>query len=142
MQQGDVLLYQTPDDGELNVVSGVFEMTAGLDTAAYLSLFGGNEDDDGMAENRRQWWGNVTEPDAAKHYRSETQNLLQAIEPIPANLRRIEGAVLRDLAWLDAEKITVNATMPRLNTLQLDIMITAGGKRTAFTFVENWKASA
>ena len=47
VQQGDVLLFQTIDDGNVEVINGIITMSGGLDTAAYLSLFGGNEEDDG-----------------------------------------------------------------------------------------------
>ena len=55
-QQGDVLLFQTVDDGEINIENGVVEMSGGLETAAYLSLYGGNEDDDGR-EARQNIYG-------------------------------------------------------------------------------------
>jgi hypothetical protein len=46
-QEGDVHLFQTVNDGDICVVGGLVEMSSGLDTAAYISLFGGNEQDDG-----------------------------------------------------------------------------------------------
>ena len=98
-QQGDILLFQTVDDGDINVSDGLVEMSGGLGTAAYLSLFGGNEDDDGRKNSTATWWANLNETETTRQYRSETQNLLQAIPAVPANLRRIEDAVRRDLAW-------------------------------------------
>ena len=46
-QHGDVLLYHTPDGGEIEMVNGLVTMSGGLETMAYLCLFGGNEEDDG-----------------------------------------------------------------------------------------------
>lgn len=145
-QQGDVLLFHTDDDGEINVVDGIVEMSGGLETAAYLSLFGGNEDDDGRDSNPATWWGNIDEIDPARQYRSEAQHLLQSIPATTGNLRRVEDAAARDLAWFTqtnvASSVTVAATIPGLNKIKLTINIEAVGEESSFEFVENWKASA
>lgn len=144
-QQGDVKLFQTDDDGEITVTNGVVEMSGGLETAAYLSLFGGNEDDDGSNDTPLTWWGNLDEIDPARQYRSETQNLLQALETTSGNLQRIEDAAGRDLKWfLDervASSVTVSASIPGINRIKLTIEIEADGEESSFEFVENWKAA-
>ena len=144
LQQGDVHLFQTLDDGDINVENGLIEMSAGLDSATYLSLFGGDEDDDGRANNPLTWWGNVTEQQPSRQYRSETQYLLERLPVITKNLLRIDDAVKRDLAWLLDENIAssveVNTTMPALNRIGIKVVITAEGRESEFNFVENWKA--
>ena len=145
IQQGDVLLFQTVDDGEITVEGGIVEMSGGLETAAYLSLFGGNEDDDGLRDNAFTWWGNIGETDPATRYRSETQNLLQSLPATTGNLRRLEEAAKRDLAWFVEKKVAslvdAIASMPGLNKIKLVIRIEANGEESTFEFVENWKAS-
>lgn len=145
-QQGDVTLFQTDNEGEINVRGGIVEMGGGLETAAYLSLFGGNEDDDGLADNPKTWWGNIEEVDPARQYKSETQYLLKAIPATSGNLRRIEDAAARDLAWFIAERVassvTVSASIPGGNRIKLTVDIEADGIESRFEFVENWKASA
>lgn len=145
-QQGDVTLFQTDNEGEINVRDGIVEMGGGLETAAYLSLFGGNEDDDGLADNPKTWWGNIEEVDPARQYKSETQYLLKAIPATSGNLRRIEDAAARDLAWFIAERVassvTVSASIPGVNRIKLTVDIEADGIESRFEFVENWKASA
>lgn len=145
-QQGDVLLFQTDDDGEIIVENGIVEMSGGLETAAYLSLFGGNEDDDGSDDNALTWWGNLDEVDPVRQYRSETQNLLQSIPATTGNLRRIEDAANRDLAWFVeqnvASSVTVEATIPGINRVKITVKIEANGVESSFDFVENWKAAA
>lgn len=143
MQEGDVLLFQTPDGGDIEFVAGQPTMAAGLPTAVYLSLFGGNEDDDGRDSNPRAWWGNVDEPDPTRRYRSETQYLLRALAPTPANLRRIEDAAKRDLAWMldrAASSVRVAASMPGFNRVRIVVTIEAEGAESRFEYVENWKA--
>lgn len=143
-QQGDVLLFQTDDDGDIVVELGIVEFSGGLGTAAYLSLFGGNEDDDGRAANNLTWWGNIDEIEPDRKYRSETQNLLRSIPAVSRNLLRIQDAALRDLQWmLDrdvASSINVVATIPGLNRVDIEIRIEAVGEETRFKFTENWKA--
>lgn len=133
-QQGDVNLFQTDDDGDITVVGGIVTMVGGLETSAYLSLFGGNED-------LSNWWGNIDADDKSKEYRSETQNLLQSIPATTGNLRRIEDAANRDLAWFITDKVAssvaVVVTMPALNKIKITVNIDGG----SLEFVENWKAS-
>lgn len=141
-QQGDVLLYQTADGGEINVENGVTEMTAGLEVAAYLSLFGGNEDDDGSADNPREWWGDAIEPDTAGHLRGETGYLLNRLTAAPYNISRLERAAVRDLAWFTssglATAVSVSVSIPEAYAARFDIKIEADGDTVAVDFTENW----
>lgn len=144
-QQGDVSLFQTNDDGNIEVVGGIVTMSGGLETSAYLSLFGGNEDDDNSQDTVFNWWGNIDETDPAREYHSETQNLLQSIPATSGNLRRIEDAANRDLAWFTESKVaslvSVVASIPALNRIKLTIAIEALGEEFSFEFVENWKVT-
>jgi phage gp46-like protein len=141
----DVRLYQKDGDGgEIDFVGGQAVLGDGLETAVYLSLFGGNDDDSGLdADNARQWWANVEERDASKRYRSETQYLLRAAPLIPANLRRFEDAATLDLAWMTesglASFVSVTASMPELNTVKLQIKIEIQGRTfdPAFTYTRS-----
>lgn len=123
----DVLLRQTDDGGSITVEGGLVLLSEGLETAAYLSLFGGNEDDAADADTTLQWWGNLTETEPERTYRSETQFLLKSLPAIPANLRRIEQSAARDLQWmLDASVATsigVEATIPALNRVRINLTI-------------------
>lgn len=146
MQQGDVKLYQTDDGGEIDVRAGLVGMSGGLETAAYLSLFGGNEDDDGRDESPFTWWGNLDEIDPARRYRSETQHMLQALALTSGNLRRVEDAAIRDLAWLTssnaASSVSVSASILGPNRIKLVVNVEAYGEESRFEFVENWKVGA
>ena len=136
----DVRLFNTDDGGEITVENGRFEMSDGLETAVYLSLFGGNEDDSGSeGDDRRQWWGNLGENEPSRQYRSETQHLLRALPLLPASLRRIEDAVKRDLGWMvpsPARAVDARATIPALNTVRIDVAVEVDGKTFPFSFTE------
>lgn len=135
----DVLLRQTSDGGDITLEGGLLLMSEGLETAAYLSLFGGNEDDPGDAgASTLQWWGNLLETDAARTYRSETQYLIKSLPAIPANLRRIEQAAARDLQWMldtaTALSVTVEATIPALNRVRINLTIDTTTDRVELSF--------
>jgi phage gp46-like protein len=137
----DVLLRQTDDDGDIEFVNGQAVMSNGLETAAYLSLFGGNDDDSGGDDTKHlQYWGNLSERDPAKQYRSETQYLLRSIPLVPSNLRRIQDAANRDLAWMTstglASAVLVAVSMPALNTVKLDVSIEVDGKLFSLSLTE------
>lgn len=122
----DVLLRQTNDGGDITVENGLTLMSDGLETAVYLSLFGGNLDDGGdPASEREQWWGNVDEPDADRRYRSETQHLIESLPTVPNNLRRIEQAAARDLDWMLGagilKSIAATASIPGVDQVRLEL---------------------
>jgi phage gp46-like protein len=137
----DVRLYQKDGDGgEIEFVNGQAVMDDGLETAVFLSLFGGNDDDSGLdGDKPRQWWANFEEQDATKRQRSETQFLLQSLPLIPANLRRVEDAAGADLAWMLetglAGFVSVTATMPARNTIKLQMKIEVQGRELEPAFV-------
>lgn len=142
--EGDVLLYQSLNGGEIDYIDGQPVMTGGFETAAYLSLFGGNKDDDGSKDNPLTWWGNVEETDPDKRYISRTQYILQGLPATAANLRRLEEAARLDLNWFLTSKIAssveVEAVIPEFNKVNIAVTIKAEGKESQFNFTENWRA--
>jgi len=146
MQQGDVLLCQTNDDGDIEVIDGLVTMTGTFSTAAYLALFGGNEDDTGLSGSAETWWGNLSENEPARRYVSETQNLLQSIPPTSNNLLRIEDAAKRDLSFFltgsIASSVEVSAALSGVNQVKIIIDISAEGEESSFEFTENWRATS
>lgn len=124
MTTRDVYIFDTPDGGDL---TQDLEIRDGLENSVYLSLFGGNVLDDGSQDTPFQWWGNLNENEESKKYRSQASYLLRTVPPTPNNLRRIEDAAKRDLAWMISDDVTetvsVTATMPALNTVKLTIVL-------------------
>jgi phage gp46-like protein len=116
-------------------------MSEGLEPAAYLSLFGGNEQDPGDSNSTEGWWGNCGEPVPSRTYRSETQFLLRSLPSTPSSLRRIEQAASRDLQWmLDdgvAKSISVSASIPALNRVLINVLIVTLREQIQLTFGTN-----
>ena len=139
----DFLLFLDPDGGNIEVIEGEPTLTDGPESAAILSLFGGNTDDAGLSgTNRKQWWANFVETDDAKRLRSRTQFLLNTIPANSGNLARIEDAMRSDLAWmvdLLAAVVTVSASIPTLGRVLLSVSLEFDGKKTAFKLSAPWK---
>jgi len=140
-QQGDVLLTNTPDGGEINAEDGVIEMSGGLETAVYLSLFGGNREDRQRANDPMQWWGNFSEDSPASRYRSETQRILAGLPATSSNLLRVEDAVTRDLQPMIADgvirQVEVAASITGPKRVRIRVRIDGD---TDLEFRANWEA--
>lgn len=122
----DVLLFQTPDDGDIEVVNGVVTLTGLPGSAAYISLFGGNQD--GTA-----WWADAD-------MTSRTQQLLDELPPTSGNLLRLSDAMSADLAWMTTApygwEVATSAFIPALNRVTLVADING----TAYQFTQEWQA--
>jgi len=101
---GDVKLLSTPDGGDLLVENGLVAADSSIGTAAYLSLFGGNRDDDGKTENANTWWGNLlsgVKPN--EKMVSRFQNVIAGLPLTAKNIAAAETAARLDLAWFVEE---------------------------------------
>ncbi len=120
----DVFIFDTADGGDITQDLAIRD---GLESSVYLSLFGGNVKDDGRENNAFKWWGNIGENNPPRQYRSETAYLLATVPPTPSNLRRVEDAAGRDLAWCITEAVSktvkVVASMPKLNFVKLVVAL-------------------
>lgn len=134
----DVLLFQTQDDGDIEVEGGTVTLSGGLETAAYLSLFGGNP-------SGGEYWGNGLDNAPARKLVSETQRLLRTAPLTTGNLARVNEAAKRDLQWMvdagAASSVEVVASIPALDTVGLAVTISAQGEESKFEFAENWRQS-
>jgi len=57
--EGDLLLIDTPDGGDLVIENDAILGDPAIATAVYLSLCGGNKEDNGKVKNSDTWWGNT-----------------------------------------------------------------------------------
>lgn len=125
---GDLMLYPTPDGGDINLVGGQPEMDAGLWTAVYLSLFSG------------KWWGNAISEQAARFADS-----IEAVIRTDSNRDRldVEEAARKALQWLldegIASAVDVQATIPATGWIALTVTITEPGAEPAvLRYKINW----
>lgn len=141
----DVKLFQTGDGGNITINTNQdVELTGGFETDFYLSLFGGNQDDDGSVGNKNNWWGNLTENDPIYQFRSKTQNLLVSLPLVSGNLRRIEDAAKYDIqsyidiGSVDSIDVTVSIIGKRAVSIKIDAFV--DGNNISITFLANWQS--
>lgn len=137
----DVLIFQTPDGGEVTCTAGQILLDDGVASVVYISLWGGNEDDSGSdADKPKEFWANKIETDATKKIRSRTQALLRSIPATSGNLRLIEEAVAQDLAWMLETKLATfvgaSVSIPRLNWVNIEVSVEIQGKSFAVSFAK------
>jgi phage gp46-like protein len=104
--EGDILLYETADGGELKIEDGLFISDKQFSTAVYLSLFGGNKDDSGKIKNNKEWWGNmlngIYENEKLK---SRFQYVITGFPMTVKSIKEAETAAFIDLEWFIKDKI-------------------------------------
>jgi phage gp46-like protein len=103
--EGDLLLYDTPDGGELAIESGLFVSDKQFSTAVYLSLFGGNKEDPGKVKNNQEWWGNYLGISESEKLKSRFQYVITGLPMTVKNIKEAETAAQLDLQWFISEKI-------------------------------------
>jgi phage gp46-like protein len=144
--EGDLLLYDTPDGGDVNIENGLFINDQSFNTAVYLSLFGGNKDDNGKVKNRKTWWGNMLDGTSeSEKLISRFQSVIFGSPMTTKNIQRAESEANLDLKWIIdegiADKITVYGSAVTRNKFSLYVMIQDNGKSIyENTFAIFWKA--
>ncbi len=147
--QGDVLLLSTPDGGDLSIMDNFIVGTGGFETAVFLSLAGGDVDDNGTESTRKSgWWGNALEPDNPnRRLISRLQNIIRGLPATPNNLNKAIQAAKDDLSWFIEEQIAdtieLNGSIPSKNRLELSGKILKDEKLLhEIKFEENWGAQS
>ena len=99
--EGDLLLCDTPDGGDVLLENGLFNDDQGFSTAVYLSLFGGNKEDAGKVKNSKTWWGNrLSGTTEAEKIISRFQNIITSLPITVKNIKAAESAAMLDLKWI------------------------------------------
>jgi phage gp46-like protein len=146
---GDVLLLSTEDGGDLSIMNGLVEMTGGFETAVFISLFGGNVNDNGTdATKPDQFWGNLLDSDNPDESMvSITQNILLGLPATPANLNLVDQAIQLDLNWMKtnniADEINIDLSITSKNRINIEIEILKNKELlVGLEFEKNWLAQS
>jgi phage gp46-like protein len=144
--QGDVLLLNTQDGGDILFDENNFIMNdTGFSTAIYLTLFSGNDEDDGTESTKnKQYWGNLLEKDTPERkLTSRTQNFMKGSSLTPGNLIKLKELIKQDLSWFLSEKIVdkfnITASIPSKNRVNIVIEgMKDKNKIIDFKYESNW----
>jgi len=131
--EGDLLLYDTPDGGDIRITEGFIASDRTFGTAVYLSLFGGNKEDNGRVRNRRTWWGNTLRGvNENQRLVSRLQAVIFGLPMTTMNILDAEEAARLDLDWIIAEQIAdeilTDGRAVSQNRFNLKIQINAKGE--------------
>jgi phage gp46-like protein len=144
--EGDLLLVETEDGGNVLISDGLFQNDRSFDTAVYLSLFGGNRNDNGKVKNNKTWWGNTLRgtPENEKLV-SRFQAIISGLPMTTKNILEAEDAARLDLKWITdegiADKIEATGRAQSRNRFILTVRIIAGGAELyANAFPLFWEA--
>lgn len=124
---GDVRLQQTEDGGDISIVAGQPVMDAGLETAAYISLF-----------TSTGWWGDT-------QIGSSLESILAGTLTTDT-LNKAADEARRALAWLVddgiASSVSVSVVALGVDSVGLSIVITEpdGYSETTIRYRLNWDA--
>lgn len=130
---GDVLFFDTEDGGEIAVINGLVIADGGFRSAVYLSLFGGNKEDEGDVASSHTWWGNKLE-DVPVNERlvSRFVSYIRAVPLTSKNLRVAQDKAEEDLKWfIDdgiADSVAVELIEEGNNRIQLSVRIEKSGE--------------
>lgn len=146
--EGDVLLVDTPDGGEIDIQNGLVMADRSFTTAVYLSLFGGNESDGGKVDNDATWWGNrFREISETERMTSKLQSLVRNLPLTSKNIRAAEVAAREDLSWLEtegiADEITTSIRAIDRHRIDMEIVVKKSGELIEKgNYTIQWEAAA
>jgi phage gp46-like protein len=144
--EGDLLLEDTPDGGDVQIENELFVNDKSFNTAVYLSLFGGNKDDNGKVKNKNTWWGNTLDGVSENEkIISRFQSIIFGLPMSTKNIQEAENAANLDLQWVIDEGIgdavITTGSALSINKFLLLVNIQAKGEsiyKNAFSLF--WKA--
>jgi phage gp46-like protein len=142
--EGDILLIETPDGGDFVMQDGVIVADNNYSTAIYLSLFGGNKDDNGVVKTNKTWWGNTLKGTAKNEKLiSRFQNIIRSRPLTVKNIKDAETAAVLDLSWMVdeglADKVEAIGSTEGKNRLFVEIhLIKSGGSIFNYNFETIW----
>lgn len=127
--QGDVLLSATEDGGEIEFDDhDLIVADDGFNTSAYLTLFGGNYNDNGTTSTKKyEYWGNKLDKDNPERWLvSRTQNIINGLPATSENVLKLKEAIELDMNWYLTEKIIdtldITITLPQLNRVKIELL--------------------
>lgn len=130
-QDGDVLLFQTLNDGDMSITDGIVRMTQGLETAVYLSLF-----------SPVDTYLNEAAETKDEKLSSKTDEVIQNKPQSSKNYQLLVQAVEADLNWLTqnnhARSVSASVSSDGLNRVIISIVIEQDSGSTNITVPVEW----
>ena len=130
-QDGDVLLFQTLNGGNINIENGIVQMTEGLETAVYMSLF-----------SPEDWFCNEAVDTPEEKLSSQTEQVINNKPQSSKNYQLLVQAVESDLKWLvsngNANSVSASVSSGGLNRVMISITIEQDSSSNNITLPVEW----
>lgn len=128
--QGDVLLFQSLDGGEIKLENNQIVLTEGLETAVYLSLF-----------SPKDWFLNDIAETNNEKLSSETNQIIDTLPNVSKNYTLLEQAIENDLKWITADNLaeSISASVSSNQINRVNIVINVDG--VELTFQQGWSTN-
>lgn len=123
----DILIYESGDGGEFQLVNGDLNTVQSITNCVYLALFGGNveqstSNDIEDNEQRFDWWGNVLISDI--QFNSEFERTLLEVSLNSSGIGKLENAAMNDLAFLKTyANVSVNISIDDIDKMSLVVSL-------------------
>lgn len=143
---GDVLLVGTEGEGNIVLENGLVQDCRDFSTAVYLSLFGGNADDD-AGRSEKTWWGDLVPGTKENEKLVSTFYAIANGLPLNSNnIKKAASAAKDDLAWMVkegiADDIDIVLFAENAKRVELKVTVSKNGKnilKDTYTF--QWKGA-
>lgn len=135
MDSKDILLHETGNGGDMEIISNDLALTEQLYQQVYLCLFGGNVEASTLgneipSEIRMDWWGNsaLLSQTKAKQYNSQTEKALNENTLDSQGRVNIARAVEADLSYFKGiADISINVVILSYNKVVINIKLDKPG---------------
>ena len=140
-------IYEDGNGGQIYPLNNDIARTESLYVLAYLEMFGGNVGANTTRENnagelRQDWWGNDSNANSETWVNSETERVLKGSELSSSSIARIRQAVVNDTKSLKQYgKVEVAVSLPRVNTVQIKVIIREPRKKDSNALILIWDAT-
>lgn len=142
----DVLLFESGDGGDVNLLGNDIEMTDSIFNMVYMALFGGNPEavttgNEVETEERLDFWGNalLLPNDPEKQFNSFTERTLNEVALDSFGRVKIEDAIKADLQFMsNLAKIEQDVSIDSDNRAIMEIILTEPDNITVKTFQFIW----
>ena len=145
----DLKVIETQNGGDLVLLGNDLALDETFETMIYLAMFGGNvqastSPDRLPTEQDASWWGNALlyADTPSLQFNSLTERTLNTTPITSAGLIKMRQAVQSDLEFMkEFAEVVVTVTSPKVDTVNIDILVTKPANLQQQRFVFIWDAT-
>lgn len=131
----DIMIYESGDGGEINLINDDIDTIKGLTNQVYLALFGGNveestSENSNIGQQRLDWPGNEY-METENQFNSSFERKLNEINLTSAGISILLDTAKKDIDFLnDYADIEIEGNIIGLGKFQLDVKLQEPGQKS------------